>query len=78
MQMQSMGVEYSTVVCYVLTGREPWSLNSVQISLCAHTLLHVLYVPNVHQAVWICNFSDTNTDAQIEEISKILASNLKN
>lgn len=55
----------------------PGHLNRVQISLCAHTLLHILYVMNVHQAFWICNSADTNMHAQVGEIPKILASSLK-
>lgn len=75
--MQSIDVLYKITVCYVFTEREPWSFR-VQKSLCARTLLHILYVMNVHQAFWICNSADTNMHAQIEEISNILASKKKN
>lgn len=65
MQIQSMSILYNLVACYILTDREPWSLYIRQISLCAHTLLHVLYVLNAHQAFWICNFADTNIEENI-------------
>jgi len=65
--VQSTGILYNLVACYILTDRDPLSLYTVRISLCAHTLLHILYLWNAHQAFWVCNFADTNTHAQIEE-----------
>lgn len=64
-------IQYSCLLC---TERgKPGCLNRVQISLCAHTLLHILYVMNIHQGFWICNSADTNIHAEIEEIPKISA-----
>lgn len=66
MQMKRMGILYNLGNCYILTDREPWSLCIVQVSLSAHTLLHVLYVLNAHQAFWFCSFADKNMHTQIE------------